>query len=148
MSNSLMADAISFEEKRTSEGGLISLQIDITEIKKRESSAVYMARHDALTSLPNRHVLTERMHAATTCAHRGEHMALLLLDLDNFKTINDTLGHAAGDELLKTVAERLRNSLRENDTIARARRRRICSAGKSLAGRNGGNHGRSDSSTL
>ncbi len=65
------------EEKRTSEGGLISLQIDITDIKKRESSAVYMARHDALTSLPNRHVLTERMHAATTCEHRRGVVALL-----------------------------------------------------------------------
>jgi diguanylate cyclase (GGDEF)-like protein len=105
------------EEKQTSEGGLISLQIDITEIKKRESSAVYMARHDALTSLPNRHVLTERMQAATTCAH--ERMALLLLDLDNFKTVNDTLGHAAGDELLQEVANRLRNALRESDTVAR-----------------------------
>ncbi|MBS0238692.1 MAG: EAL domain-containing protein [Proteobacteria bacterium] len=107
------------EEKRTSEGGLISLQIDITDIKKRESSAVYMSRHDALTSLPNRHVLTERMHLATTCEHRGEGMALLLLDLDNFKTVNDTLGHAAGDELLQAVADRLRNALRESDTVAR-----------------------------
>ncbi len=107
------------EEKRTSEGGRISLQIDITDIKKRESAAVYMARHDALTSLPNRHVLTERMHAATTSEHRGEGMALLLLDLDNFKTVNDTLGHAAGDELLQAVADRLRNALRESDTVAR-----------------------------
>jgi diguanylate cyclase (GGDEF)-like protein len=107
------------EERRTSEGGLISLQIDITEIKKRESSAAYMARHDALTSLPNRHVLTERMHAGIACAHRGERMALLLLDLDNFKIVNDTLGHAAGDELLKVVADRLRDSLRESDTVAR-----------------------------
>lgn len=105
------------EEKQTGDGGLIRLQIDITEIKKRESSAVYMARHDALTSLPNRHVLTERMQAATASAH--ERMALLLLDLDNFKTINDTLGHAAGDELLQAVAERLRNTLRESDTVAR-----------------------------
>jgi diguanylate cyclase (GGDEF)-like protein/PAS domain S-box-containing protein len=93
--------------------------IDVTERRKADRKAAYMARHDALTSLPNRHLLAERMQLAMARAKRGDRMALLLLDLDNFKVVNDTLGHAAGDELLQIVADRLKKALRETDTVAR-----------------------------
>jgi diguanylate cyclase (GGDEF)-like protein/PAS domain S-box-containing protein len=93
--------------------------IDVTERRKADRKAAYMARHDPLTSLPNRHLLAERMHLALARAKRGERMALLLLDLDNFKIVNDTLGHSAGDELLQAVADRLSSALRETDTVAR-----------------------------
>lgn len=98
---------------------LLIAAIDVTERRKADRKAAYMARHDALTSLPNRHLLAERMQLAMARAKRGDRMALLLLDLDNFKTVNDTLGHAAGDELLQVVADRLKKALRETDTVAR-----------------------------
>ncbi|RUP00518.1 MAG: EAL domain-containing protein [Hyphomicrobium sp.] len=98
---------------------LLIAAIDVTERRKADRKAAYMARHDPLTSLPNRHLLAERMQLATARAKRGERMALLLLDLDNFKLVNDTLGHAAGDELLQTVADRLTSAVRETDTVAR-----------------------------
>lgn len=98
---------------------LLIAAIDVTERRKADRKAAYMARHDALTSLPNRHFLAERMQLAMARAKRGDRMALLLLDLDNFKVVNDTLGHSAGDELLQTVADRLKLALRESDTVAR-----------------------------
>ncbi len=98
---------------------LLIAAIDVTERRKADRKATYMARHDALTSLPNRHLLAERMQLAMARAKRGDRMALLLLDLDNFKIVNDTLGHAAGDELLQVVADRLKKALRETDTVAR-----------------------------
>nr|HML29439.1 diguanylate cyclase [Hyphomicrobium sp.] len=98
---------------------LLIAAIDVTERRKADRKAAYMARHDALTSLPNRHLLAERMQLAMARAKRGDRMALLLLDLDNFKVVNDTLGHAAGDELLQVVADRLKTALRETDTVAR-----------------------------
>ncbi len=98
---------------------LLIAAIDVTERRKADRKAAYMARHDALTSLPNRHLLAERMQLAMARAKRGDRMALLLLDLDNFKIVNDTLGHAAGDELLQVVADRLKRALRETDTVAR-----------------------------
>jgi diguanylate cyclase (GGDEF)-like protein/PAS domain S-box-containing protein len=98
---------------------LLIAAIDVTERRKADRKAAYMARHDPLTALPNRHLLAERMQLATARAKRGERMALLLLDLDNFKLVNDTLGHAAGDELLQTVADRLASAVRETDTVAR-----------------------------
>lgn len=98
---------------------LLIAAIDVTERRKADRKAAYMARHDALTSLPNRHLLAERMQLAMARAKRGDRMALLLLDLDNFKVVNDTLGHAAGDELLQIVADRLKTALRETDTVAR-----------------------------
>ena len=78
-----------------------------------------MARHDALTDLPNRTMLRERLDYELKRVKRGECLAVLYLDLDHFKSVNDTLGHPVGDELLKVVAERLRACCRDTDTIAR-----------------------------
>jgi len=78
-----------------------------------------MAHHDALTDLPNRALLRERLDAALAYVRRGDSLAVHYLDLDHFKSINDTLGHAVGDDLLKAVAERLRGCVRDTDTVAR-----------------------------
>jgi diguanylate cyclase (GGDEF)-like protein/PAS domain S-box-containing protein len=94
--------------------------IDITERKQAEARVAFMAHHDALTSLPNRLLLRVRMEELLARMRRtGNSVATLCLDLDNFKTVNDTLGHPFGDLLLQSVAERLRTALREQDTVAR-----------------------------
>ena len=93
---------------------------DITERQAAEQRIEYLAYHDALTGLPNRLLAQDRFEQAMAQAERAQtRVALVYLDLDNFKTINDTLGHAAGDELLKEVARRLRQSVRDTDTISR-----------------------------
>ena len=93
---------------------------DITERKDNEERLAHLALHDPLTDLPNRRLLIDRLQLARRRARRTEApTALLYLDLDGFKAINDDLGHAAGDELLVAVAERLRNVVRPADTVAR-----------------------------
>ena len=88
--------------------------------KEAESSLMFFANHDALTGLPNRAMFNQRLALALARAHRyGKMAAVLFIDLDRFKIINDTLGHDAGDRLLKQLAERLRVSLREADTVGR-----------------------------
>ncbi|HMK79155.1 MAG TPA: PAS-domain containing protein [Xanthobacteraceae bacterium] len=102
------------------EGGWIVTYEDITERYQAEQNIARMARHDSLTDLPNRLLFREKMaEGLARVAAGGEAMALFCLDLDNFKTINDTLGHPIGDALLRAVAQRLRAVVGEDDTIAR-----------------------------
>ncbi|MBI4274274.1 MAG: diguanylate cyclase, partial [Rhizobiales bacterium] len=100
-------------------GGWVATHEDITERKRVESQIAYMAHHDPLTDLPNRGRFTERLEDALGSVRRGAQLAVLFLDLDHFKHVNDTLGHLIGDELLKVVADRLRSCVRESDTVAR-----------------------------
>ncbi|MBL8383767.1 MAG: EAL domain-containing protein [Burkholderiales bacterium] len=93
---------------------------DVSERKRAEARIEYLARHDVLTGLPNRSFLSERLEGMLALARRHEvHAAILFIDLDNFKNINDSLGHHAGDSLLKEVANRLRGALRDADVVAR-----------------------------
>ncbi len=98
---------------------LIVVIEDVTERKKTESQIAHMAHHDPLTGLLNRTRFAERLEQALTQVRRGGQVAVLLLDLDHFKHINDTAGHLIGDNVLKTVAARLRSCVRETDTVAR-----------------------------
>jgi len=98
---------------------LLGVVEDVTERARAEERIAHMAHHDALTDLPNRVLLRERLEAGLAHVRRGEQLAVHYLDLDTFKTINDTLGHPAGDELLKVVAERLCACVREVDAVAR-----------------------------
>jgi diguanylate cyclase (GGDEF)-like protein/PAS domain S-box-containing protein len=93
---------------------------DITERKIAQHELYKLAHHDILTGLPNRVLLEDRLQQAKALAHRTNcQFAVLFLDLDRFKIINDTLGHSVGDELLRMVAARLKRTLRETDTVAR-----------------------------
>ena len=94
--------------------------MDITERKRAEARLAFMAQHDGLTGLPNRNLLRQQMDEILLHTRRSaEKVAVLVLGLDNFKAVNDTLGHGIGDKLLRGVAKRLRSTLREEDTLAR-----------------------------
>jgi diguanylate cyclase (GGDEF)-like protein/PAS domain S-box-containing protein len=102
------------------DGGLISTHEDITERQKAEARITHLAHHDVLTDLPNRALLRERLEQSIVAMRQGgRRLAVLMLDLDRFKEVNDTLGHSIGDALLKVLAQRLRACVRETDTIAR-----------------------------
>ncbi len=93
---------------------------DISERKAAEEAVRFLALHDSLTRLPNRHLLMERLEQALALAQRnGQPLALLFIDLNGFKQVNDTHGHAVGDRLLQAVADRLQALLRDSDTLAR-----------------------------
>ena len=93
---------------------------DITEHKEAEGKIHHLAYFDPLTNLPNRRLFTDRLgHALAAGKRNDEYAALMMLDLDNFKTLNDTQGHDVGDRLLVEVASRLRATVREEDSVAR-----------------------------
>lgn len=101
-------------------GAILMSFSDISVVKEAQQRLQHMATHDSLTGLPNRAFLVERLAHSLSLAHRNEHrVAVLFLDLDRFKHVNDTIGHEAGDKVLQTVAARLTGCIRETDTLAR-----------------------------
>jgi diguanylate cyclase (GGDEF)-like protein/PAS domain S-box-containing protein len=99
---------------------LVGVAMEFTERKLAEQRIAHMAQHDALTGLPNRLLLNDRIQQAIAHAHRNKsRLAVLFIDLDRFKTINDSLGHQLGDRLLQSVAHRIHVCLREGDTVSR-----------------------------
>jgi diguanylate cyclase (GGDEF)-like protein len=92
---------------------------DVNDRKVAEARLRRLAEFDSLTDLPNRALFHERLQQAMVRATRGKPMALLFLDIDHFKTVNDTLGHEAGDQMLKAFATRMQGAVRQSDTVAR-----------------------------
>jgi diguanylate cyclase (GGDEF)-like protein len=101
------------------DGGWVSTFEDVTERRRVEAQIAHMSRHDALTDLPNRVLFREHMERDLARVRGGESLAVLCLDLDHFKTVNDSLGHGVGDAMLQAVAGRLRECVRDTDTVAR-----------------------------
>ncbi|MBW5433938.1 EAL domain-containing protein [Bradyrhizobium canariense] len=111
---------IKLNHKRMEHGGWVVTYEDVTERHKAQARVAHMARHDSLTDLPNRTLFREKMgEGLNQVAIAGGAMAVLCFDLDNFKTVNDRLGHAAGDRLLRWVAAQLQENVGEHDTVAR-----------------------------
>ncbi len=101
-------------------GGFVSTSADITEHKRAEARMLHLAQHDPLTDLPNRLLFQDRLQQAMArSARSGSPLAVIVIDLDKFKAINDEAGHGVGDDVLKAIARRLRTALRDTDTVAR-----------------------------
>jgi diguanylate cyclase (GGDEF)-like protein/PAS domain S-box-containing protein len=110
---------ISIVNRAMANGGWVATHEDITERTRAEERIRHMANHDSLTGLPNRAAFRDEMDQALKRVRRGQMISALCLDLDHFKNVNDTLGHLLGDKLLCAVAGRLKDVVRETDTIAR-----------------------------
>lgn len=111
---------IDARESKQNQQILVAFARDITERLNAEANLHHLAYYDSLTGLPNRLLFNDRLHqAAAESKRHGNFFALMLLDIDRFKNVNDTLGHEAGDKLLREISSRLQLSIREGDTIAR-----------------------------
>ena len=119
----LYAEWLSITALKSDDGEIenyVAVFTDITDRKEKEELIQYQANYDALTGIPNRVLFHDRLSRAISSANRqNQRCALMFIDLDRFKEVNDTLGHEAGDELLKEVAARLQKTVRESDSIAR-----------------------------
>ena len=110
---------ISVSHQGTMDGGWVSIHEDITERQKAAAHIAHLARHDHLTDLPNRTFLREELDKSFRGLRSGQSFAILCIDLDRFKAVNDSMGHSIGDKLLKVVASRLINCCKERDFVAR-----------------------------
>jgi diguanylate cyclase (GGDEF)-like protein len=111
--------SIQIVNRPLADGGWVATLEDITERRRSDERIAHLAHYDALTDLPNRALFREELEQALKRVQRGEKIAVLYIDIDEFKSVNDTLGHSVGDELLKAVADRLRGCLRKTDIVAR-----------------------------
>ncbi|WP_137136065.1 EAL domain-containing protein [Rhizobium sp. FKY42] len=100
-------------------GGYLDTQTDVSESHRARQQIAHLANYDVLTNIPNRRLFQQRLEESAEAASAGELVGILCIDLDRFKAVNDTLGHAVGDDLLLAVTRRLRNRLRKTDMIAR-----------------------------
>ena len=110
---------VAVSHQNTADGGWVAIHEDITERQKAEAHIAHLARHDQLTDLPNRVFFREELEKSLRRLRHGEKFAVLCLDLDRFKSVNDSLGHSIGDKLLKAVASRLAGCIDERDFVAR-----------------------------
>lgn len=119
--NTVLTDgsAVLVAHEPMSDGGFVQTFEDVTERHEAQRRIVHLATHDVLTDLPNRLLLRERLQAALAARPPAPQAVVMCLDLDRFKPVNDAFGHAAGDELLRQVTQRLRECVRPDDTVAR-----------------------------
>jgi diguanylate cyclase (GGDEF)-like protein len=110
---------IAIDRRETADGGFVATYEDVTERRRAEARIAFLAHHDMLTGLPNRVALGQQIEAAVAQAGRDQGFAVFAIDLDDFRPVNETLGHGVGDELLAAVANRLLACVREIDSVAR-----------------------------
>jgi diguanylate cyclase (GGDEF)-like protein len=111
--------SVQIANRPLADGGWVATHEDVTERRRSDERIAHLAHYDALTDLPNRTLFREKLEQEIKRIHRGEQLAVLYIDIDEFKSVNDSLGHPIGDELLKAIAARLGRCVKETDVVAR-----------------------------